>query len=86
MKKIKNWLINNFLPLWAKETVLADNRILKRKVERLKMELKTLKNKVFEFTVSCEDQNTVYATFPDGLRLIFRDGEYSGWYLTGKEE
>ena len=29
-----------------------------------------------KITVSCEDQNTVYATFPDGVRLIFRDGEY----------
>lgn len=27
---MKNWLINRFLPLWAKETVLADNRQLSR--------------------------------------------------------
>ena len=38
MKKIKEWLINRFLPLWAKETVLADNRKLKREVERLEVE------------------------------------------------
>ncbi len=31
--------------------------------------------------VSCEDSNTEYITFPDGLRLIFRDGEYAGWYV-----
>lgn len=43
MKRIKNWLINNFLPLWAKETVLADNRKLKKKVERVELENKTLK-------------------------------------------
>lgn len=35
MKKIREWLINRFLPLWAKETVLADNRRLKREVEKL---------------------------------------------------
>lgn len=23
---MKKWLINNFLPMWAKETVLAENR------------------------------------------------------------
>ena len=38
MKKIKEWLINRFLPLWAKETVLADNRILKREIARLEVE------------------------------------------------
>lgn len=35
MKKIKEWLISRFLPMWAKETVLADNRILKREIARL---------------------------------------------------
>ena len=29
---------------------------------------------------SCEDPNTVYHETRDGLRLIFRDGEYDGWY------
>lgn len=38
MKKIKEWLINRFLPMWAKETVLADNRRLKHEVERLETE------------------------------------------------
>lgn len=38
MKKIKEWIINRFLPMWAKETVLADNRRLKREVERLEAE------------------------------------------------
>ena len=38
MKKIKEWLISRFLPLWAKETVLADNRKLKQKVDQLEVE------------------------------------------------
>ena len=29
---------------------------------------------------SCEDPRTVYLDFPD-VRLIFRDGEYVGWYV-----
>ena len=36
--------------------------------------------------VSCEDVNTKYLEFPDGLRLIFREGKYAGWYVCdGKE-
>ena len=30
---------------------------------------------------SAEDRHTQYWEFPDGLRLIFRDGKYVGWYL-----
>lgn len=34
---------------------------------------------------SCEDENTLYFTFPDGLRLIFRNGFYAGWYVCDAE-
>lgn len=27
---MKEWLLNNFLPMWAKETVLRENRLLKQ--------------------------------------------------------
>ncbi len=37
-------------------------------------------------TVSCEDADKVYITFPDGLRLIFKGGEYVGWYVCGTVE
>ena len=30
---------------------------------------------------SCEDPNTVYVEFPDGLRLIIRGGKYEGHYV-----
>ncbi len=39
IKRIKNWFINRFLPMWAKETVLEDNRRLLRKVDELQQEL-----------------------------------------------
>lgn len=39
MKRIKQWLINHFLPMWAKETVLADNRKLLKEVENLRLQL-----------------------------------------------
>ena len=43
---MKLWLINNFLPMWAKETVLADNRNLQRKVLILQVENDLLKSKI----------------------------------------
>ena len=32
---MKKWLIEHFLPMWAKETVLRDNRIYRQEVARL---------------------------------------------------
>lgn len=37
-----------------------------------------------DVTTSCEDNKTLYLDFPDGLRLIIREGEYVGWYLPGE--
>lgn len=39
IKKIKRWLVDNFLPMWAKETVLRDNRQLQKECEELKHKL-----------------------------------------------
>ena len=39
---MKKWLIEKYLPLWAKETVLRDNRQLKRELRRLRQENKEL--------------------------------------------
>lgn len=39
MKRIKQWLINHFLPMWAKEMVLDDNRKLLKEVESLRLQL-----------------------------------------------
>lgn len=36
----------------------------------------------YRVLVSCEDEHTKYLDFPDGLRLIFRDEDYIGWYVT----
>ena len=37
---MRKWLIDNFLPMWAKETVLAENRRLKRENKHLGYELR----------------------------------------------
>ncbi|MBR4308574.1 MAG: DUF551 domain-containing protein [Oscillospiraceae bacterium] len=44
-------------------------------------------NSMFKVFASCEDSSVNYVEFPDGLRLIFREGKYVGWYVCeGHEE
>jgi cell division protein FtsB len=47
MKKFKNWLINRFLPMWAKESVLKElkstreeNEVLRQKITELEAYIK----------------------------------------------
>ena len=39
---MRKWLIEHFLPMWAKQTVLADNRALLRKNRELQRENREL--------------------------------------------
>lgn len=39
---MKDWLILRFLPVWAKETVVAENRALRRENETLKQTIRQL--------------------------------------------
>ena len=41
---MRNWLTEQFLPLWAKETVLRDNKILKEENENLRQKIRELEN------------------------------------------
>ena len=36
---MRKWLVNNFLPLWAKETVLWENRVLRRENRALEKKI-----------------------------------------------
>lgn len=40
---MKKWLINNFLPRWAKECVFHENEVLKRQVSMKNEQVKQLK-------------------------------------------
>ena len=40
---MKNWFLEHFLPMWAKETVLRDNRELRKALRRLRKENDCLK-------------------------------------------
>jgi len=39
---MKKFLMEEFLPMWAKETVLSDNRALRRENRRLRRKNRTL--------------------------------------------
>ena len=39
MRKLKKWFFDHFLPMWAKETVLADNRRMLEEVKDLRQQL-----------------------------------------------
>lgn len=41
---MKRWLIERFLPMWAKETVLFDNRCLQRENRQLSQRLRELES------------------------------------------
>ena len=40
---MKKWLTDSFLPMWAKETVLSDNRRLKRQIRAMEQEQAQMK-------------------------------------------
>lgn len=40
---MKKWFVERFLPMWAKESVLRDNRQLKRQLRLLQQELEEIK-------------------------------------------
>lgn len=39
---MRKWFIDQFLPMWAKETVLQENKQLQRQNERLQQEIDRL--------------------------------------------
>lgn len=41
---MKSWFLETFLPMWAKETVLQDNRALRRQVRQLEQQLQMLES------------------------------------------
>ena len=36
---MKRWLVEQFLPMWAKESVLRDNRAMRRQIRELEKQL-----------------------------------------------
>lgn len=44
---MKRWLINNYLPMWAKETVFRENKMLQKRNQHLEQEIAVLKAKIY---------------------------------------
>lgn len=40
MRKLKHWLINKILPIWAKQELLTENQQLRDKVIELQMKIR----------------------------------------------
>lgn len=47
MKKIKTWLIERILPVWARAELMAENEQLRKEIEKLRAEL-DLKNEYID--------------------------------------
>lgn len=39
LRKLKKWLVERFLPMWAKETILEDNKKLLDEITKLRRQL-----------------------------------------------
>ena len=48
---MRNWLTEQFLPLWAKETVLRDNKLLKEENQALRQKINELESYIQGFHV-----------------------------------
>ena len=59
MKKIKNWFINRFLPMWAKETVLRDNRRLTDENEALRYKIEELEAYINGLHIGIKNQRRI---------------------------
>lgn len=59
MKKIKQWLYNHFLPMWAKESVLADNRKLQTEILELRQKLEQQKAYIAGLEVGIKAQRRI---------------------------
>ena len=65
MKKFKNWLINRFLPMWAKETVLSELRSTKGENE-------VLRHKIAELEAYIQGMHT---GMKNQRRIVINTGE-----------
>lgn len=65
MKKIKNWLFSRFLPMWAKETILRDYKILERENEELRKKVTELEAYI----------NGLHAGMRNQRRIVINTGE-----------
>ena len=68
MKKIKQWLFDRFLPMWAKETVLQENRKLQRENEMLIVQLAEKQAYIDGLLAGMKNQRRIIINTMEGKR------------------
>ncbi|EFB74694.1 hypothetical protein [Subdoligranulum variabile] len=62
MNKVKRWIVEQFLPAYARETLLEENERLRKELEDARAELREMQHYAagLEYTVRHLPANTVY--------------------------
>lgn len=68
MKKFKHWLVHRFLPVWAQETLLAENKKLKDEVKQLREQLSELMAYTDGLEVGIRAQRRIIINTGEGSR------------------
>ena len=68
MMKIKNWFLNRFLPMWAKETVLADNRKLQLEVDRIRQKVQQQEAYINGMVAGVKSQRRIVINTAEGKK------------------
>lgn len=68
MKKIKNWIVNRFLPIVAREMLVADNERLREEVRRCHEEIGQLKSYVAGLETGIKAQRRIIVNTGEGSK------------------
>lgn len=62
MRKFKRWLIERFLPAWAKETLLKENEALHQSVAELRQQISELNSYIDGLEAGIKAQRRIIIT------------------------
>lgn len=62
MRKFKRWLIERFLPMWAKETLLKENEALRQSVAELQQQISELNSYIDGLETGIKAQRRIIIT------------------------
>lgn len=62
MRKFKHWLVERFLPVWAKETLLKENESLRQSVTELRQQVNELNSYIDGLEAGIKAQRRIIIT------------------------
>lgn len=77
IKKFKNWLINNFLPIWAREQMIEENRKLMEENLKLKGQIERLNAYIDGLETGIKSQRRMLTKDARGNK-VFKDHTFVG--------